>query len=241
MSVADNDAGAKNCEAGKTDTTHGIFDGCTTDLSGTPEDNSAKFCFINGTSAEARLRHLYSPKKEAYLVSVPVTSAGNGCSRLKLTLVFQRRHYMDTPYVEESHDARSRVEEGQCGAPEEILVEPDAEEFTVGFRWLLAVDDEPWTLADYCFSWMRSLARHGSGTPLNPLRVEYVQQRSNVRQIERSLGCDVVVGAPRNVIVFRASDATKPFVTRNVELLDLLARNSRSSCGSTRTRTVFWS
>ena len=56
-----------------------------------------------------------------------------------------------------------------------IEVECDPEEFTVGFRWLLAVDDEPWTLTDYCFSWMRSLARHGSGTPLNPLRVEYVQ------------------------------------------------------------------
>jgi len=108
-------------------------------------------------------------------------------------------------------------------APEEILVELDAEEFSVGFRWLLAVDDEPGALTDYCFSWMRSLARHGSGTPLNPLRVEYVQQRSNIRQIARSLGCDVVVGAPRNVIVFRAADATQPFVTRNTELLELLA------------------
>ncbi|MEG9432378.1 AraC family transcriptional regulator [Terriglobus sp. ADX1] len=108
-------------------------------------------------------------------------------------------------------------------APEEIIVELNKEEFVVGFRWLLAVDTEPWTLTDYCFSWMRSLARHGSGTSLSPLRVEYVQQRPNVRQIERSLGCDVVVGAPRNVIIFRATDATRQFVTRNAELLDLLA------------------
>lgn len=108
-------------------------------------------------------------------------------------------------------------------APEEIVLELNDEEFTVGFRWLLAVDSEPWTLTDYCFSWMRSLARHGSGTQLNPLRVEYVQQRTNVRQIERSLGCEIVTGAPRNLIVFRASDATKPFVTRNAELFDMLA------------------
>jgi len=108
-------------------------------------------------------------------------------------------------------------------APEEILVELDTEEFSVSFRWLLAIDDEPSSLTDYCFSWMRSLARHGTGTPLNPLRAEYVQQRPTVRQLERSLGCDVIVGAPRNVIVFRASDATSPFVTRNTELLDLLA------------------
>ena len=108
-------------------------------------------------------------------------------------------------------------------APEEILVDLDSEEFRVGFRWLLAVDEEPWALTDYCFSWMRSLARHGTGTSLNPLRVEYVQQRPSVRPIERSLGCEVVIGAPRNVVVFRASDATKPFVTRNTELLDMLA------------------
>jgi len=53
-----------------------------------------------------------------------------------------------------------------------ILVELDEEEFTVGFRWLLAVDDEPSSLTDYCFSWMRSLARHGSGSAVNPLRAE---------------------------------------------------------------------
>ena len=61
-------------------------------------------------------------------------------------------------------------------APEEILIQLDRDEFSVGFRWLLAVDAEPQTLTDYCFSWMRSMARHGTGTQLNPIRVEYVQQ-----------------------------------------------------------------
>ena len=108
-------------------------------------------------------------------------------------------------------------------APEEILSKLGKEEFSIGFRWLLAVDAEPQVLTDYCFSWMISLARHGTGTQLNPLRVEYVQQRSNLRVLERSFGCKALSGASRNAIVFRASDATAPFVTRNVELLDLLA------------------
>ncbi len=108
-------------------------------------------------------------------------------------------------------------------APEESLTQLDEEEFSVGFRWLLAVDAEPQILTDYCFSWMLSLARNGTGMQLNPVRVEYVQQRPNLRQIERDLGCKVIVGASRNVIIFRASDATAPFVTRNAELLDLLA------------------
>jgi hypothetical protein len=33
----------------------------------------------------------------------------------------------------------------------------------------------------------------------------------------------VVCGAPRNAIIFRASDVMKPFVTRNAELLGMLA------------------
>ncbi len=108
-------------------------------------------------------------------------------------------------------------------APEEIITQLDEEEFSVGFRWLLAVDAEPRVLTDYCFSWMISLARHGTGKQLNPVRVECVQQRPNLRAIEKHLGCQAIDSAPRNVIVFRASDATAPFVTRNAELLDLLA------------------
>ena len=52
-------------------------------------------------------------------------------------------------------------------APEEILNKLSKEEFSVAFRWLLAVDAEPQVLTDYCFSWMISLARHGTGTQLN--------------------------------------------------------------------------
>lgn len=108
-------------------------------------------------------------------------------------------------------------------APEEILTQVDKEEFHIGFRWLLAVDAEPQVLTDYCFAWMLTIARHGTGTQLSPVRVEYVQQRANLRAIERALSCPVVGGASRNTIVFRSSDATAPFVTRNAELLELLA------------------
>jgi AraC-like DNA-binding protein len=108
-------------------------------------------------------------------------------------------------------------------APEEILSKLGKQEFTIAYRWLLAVEAEPQVLTDYCFSWTISLARHGTGTQLNPLRVEYVQQRSDLRTLKRSFGCKVNCGAARNTIIFRASDATAPFVTCNVELLDLLA------------------
>jgi AraC-like DNA-binding protein len=68
-----------------------------------------------------------------------------------------------------------------------------------------------------------SIARIGTGVRLSPLRVEFVQPRAHAKTIERHFGCPVVCGAPRNAIVFRASDAQRPFVTRNAELLAMLA------------------
>jgi hypothetical protein len=66
------------------------------------------------------------------------------------------------------------------------------------FGWLLAVDAEPQVLTHGLLLLLDdSLARHGTGTPLNPIRVEYVQQRSNLRVLERSFGCKALGDASR--------------------------------------------
>ncbi len=111
----------------------------------------------------------------------------------------------------------------QLTCPEEILQEKDDEEWSIKFRWLLADEVEPPVLIECCFAWVLSIARHGTGTRLSPLRVEFVQPRPHVKAMERHFGCRVVSGAPRNAIVFRATDAQRPFVTRNAELLGMLA------------------
>jgi AraC-like DNA-binding protein len=111
----------------------------------------------------------------------------------------------------------------RLSAPEDILHEKDAEEWVIQFRWTLAVDVEPQVLIEHCFAWMLTIARHGSGTRISPIRVELVQPRSHLKALERHFGCPVVCGKPRNALVFRSSDAACPFVTRNAELLDMLA------------------
>jgi AraC-like DNA-binding protein len=70
---------------------------------------------------------------------------------------------------------------------------------------------------------MLTIARHGSGTRIAPVRLELVQPRAHIKSLERHFGCPVVCGRPRNAIVFREQDAAIPFVTRNAELLDMLA------------------
>jgi len=111
----------------------------------------------------------------------------------------------------------------RLSVPEEIVEEVDGEEWSIQFRWTLAVDAEPHVLIEHCFAWLLTIARHGSGTRISPLRMELVQARSHLKALERHFGCPVVCGQPRNAMVFRASDAALPFVTRNAELLEMLA------------------
>ena len=110
----------------------------------------------------------------------------------------------------------------QLTCPEEILTEKSKEEWSIQFRWLLARETEPDVLIDACFGWVLSIARHGTGTQLSPLRVEMVQRRAHAKLLERHFGCPVVFGSRRNALVFRASDAERAFVTHNAELLAML-------------------
>jgi AraC-like DNA-binding protein len=118
-------------------------------------------------------------------------------------------------------DQMARYKQLTC--PEEILQEKEEEVWSIQFRWLLADELEPPVLNECCFAWVLSIARHGTGTRISPLRVEFVYPRPHAKMIERHFGCPVLCGAPRNAIVFRASDAQRPFVTRNAELLAMLA------------------
>jgi len=118
-------------------------------------------------------------------------------------------------------DQMARFKQLTC--PEEIRQEKDDEEWSIRFRWLLADEVEPPVLIDCCFAWLLSVARVGAGTRLSPLRVEFTQPRAHGKTIERHFGCTVLSGTPRNAIVFRAVDAQRPFVTRNAELLAMLA------------------
>src|ERR1700723_1563110 len=128
---------------------------------------------------------------------------------------------LSTANLGEAMRQTSRYKQLCC--PEEIHYESDEEESSIQFRWLLANDAEPEVLTDVCFAWVLSIARHGTGTRLTPLRLELVRPRAYPKSLERHFGCRVVFQAPRNAIVFRSADAAPPFVTSNAELLAMLA------------------
>jgi len=108
-------------------------------------------------------------------------------------------------------------------APEEIVQEINGGEWSVRFRWLLADGPEPSVLTEYCFAATLSVARFGTGKRITPLRIDFVQRREHRKALATYFGCPTAFGAAHNAIVFHTADAQRPLVTRNVELLAMLA------------------
>lgn len=111
----------------------------------------------------------------------------------------------------------------QLTCPEEMLQETKGDEWRLRFHWLLAIETEPSVLTEYCFAWILTIARRGTGKQISPLKVELIQPRSDVRTLEKHFGCPVACGARQNAMVFHRADAECPFITRNAELLAMLA------------------
>ncbi|QMV18727.1 helix-turn-helix domain-containing protein [Granulicella sp. 5B5] len=111
----------------------------------------------------------------------------------------------------------------RLSVPEELVHDRQGDEWSIQFRWTLAVEAEPPVLVDHCFAWMLTIVRHGTGMRITPLRLELVQPRTHTKALERHFGCPIVCGSAQNAIVFRTADAAIPFVTRNAELLEMLA------------------
>jgi hypothetical protein len=95
----------------------------------------------------------------------------------------------------------------QLSCPEEIIHETDKDEWSIQFRWLLPNEAEPEVLTDVCFAWVLTIARHGTGTRMSPLHLEFVRPRVYAKTLERHFGCPILFRTARNAIAFRASDA----------------------------------
>lgn len=128
---------------------------------------------------------------------------------------------LSTTHFAAAVDHMARYKRLTC--PEEMRHETSNGEWSIRFRWLRSVGEEPPVLIEYCFAWLLTIGRCGSGARFSPLRIEFVNPRPHSKAIERHFDCPVVAGSTSNAIVFRAGDALRPFVTRNAELLDMLA------------------
>ncbi|MBV8969082.1 MAG: AraC family transcriptional regulator ligand-binding domain-containing protein [Verrucomicrobia bacterium] len=111
----------------------------------------------------------------------------------------------------------------QLTCPEELQVVCADNQCTVRFHWILAKQPEPLWLVDCCFAWVATIGRRGTGGPLNPLRVDLRREPANRELLEEFFGCRVNFRQEQNAIVYREHDLSRPFLTHNADLLELLA------------------
>jgi AraC-like DNA-binding protein len=111
----------------------------------------------------------------------------------------------------------------QLTCPEELVQHKSKGEWTLRFRFLMTDQPEPPVLIQAGFSYLLSIARHGTENKgFSPLRLELTDSNAPIKQIKQLFGCPVVTRAKHNVMVLRESDSELPFVTRNPELFEML-------------------
>jgi AraC-like DNA-binding protein len=121
----------------------------------------------------------------------------------------------------EALDKMARYKQLTC--PEEIRIAERNGECSVRFAWLLADRPEPAPLVDVCFAWAVAIGRRGTGQTLRPKRIEFQRPEANRAMYEEHFGCPVVFDARENLLVFRAEDVARPFLTHNADLLAMVA------------------
>lgn len=106
--------------------------------------------------------------------------------------------------------------------PERFLIEERGTEVHISKEWFYAGEAEPGMSVDVSFAFMLSLGRRGTGQRLVPLRMDLARRgKASIGQ-EEFFGCPIRFGAPRDVLVFKASDLDRPFPGHNAELMEIL-------------------
>jgi AraC-like DNA-binding protein len=107
-----------------------------------------------------------------------------------------------------------------CG--EQVDVEVVAGEARIRFRWLHVADALPQMLVDTTFMSIATLAAHGLGVPVTPLRVAFARRRADERMYAQAFGCPIVFDAAVDELVIDASLLARPLVTRNADVVAML-------------------
>lgn len=106
--------------------------------------------------------------------------------------------------------------------PEEIRVRTVRGESSVEFVFLEATQEAPEVLVDLCLSWILAIGRRGTDRRIKPLRVELARPPRNRELIETHFGCRVKFKSDRNALVLLDGDLDRPFVTHNLDLLEVV-------------------
>jgi AraC-like DNA-binding protein len=107
-----------------------------------------------------------------------------------------------------------------CG--EEVSVETSKGEVRIRFHWVHVDDSLPLMLVDTTFASLVTLAAHGIGAAVTPLRVELARRPADERMFREAFGCPIHFDAPFDELVLDTRLLDRPFVTRNADVVAML-------------------
>ena len=124
-----------------------------------------------------------------------------------------------------------------CG--EQVSVETSKGEARIRFHWVHGDGALPMMLVDTTFASLVTLAAHGIGAPVTPLRVELARRRADEPMLHRAFGCPIVFDAPVDQLVIDEALLARPFVTRNADVVAMLVPALESELAEiTRSRSI---
>jgi hypothetical protein len=114
-----------------------------------------------------------------------------------------------------------------CG--EQVSVETSKGEARIRFHWVHVDDTLPMMLVDTTFASLVTLAAHGVGAPVTPIRIELARRRADEEMLHRAFGCPIQFDAPLDVLVLEEPLLARPFVTRNADVVAMLVPSLESA------------
>ena len=120
-----------------------------------------------------------------------------------------------------------------CG--EQVSVETSKGEARIGFHWVHVADALPMMLVDTTFASLLTLARHGVGAPVSPIRVELARRRADEPMLHRAFDCPIEFDAPLDRLVLDEALLARPFVTKNADVVAMLIPSLESALADAAT------
>jgi AraC-like DNA-binding protein len=123
-----------------------------------------------------------------------------------------------------------------CG--ETISVDTFKGEARIRFHWVHRHEALPMMLVDTTFASLVTLAAHGIGSPVKPIRVELARRKADERMLREAFGCPIRFDASGDQIVLDERLLTRPFVTRNADIVAMLVPALESALAEAKSESI---
>jgi AraC-like DNA-binding protein len=123
-----------------------------------------------------------------------------------------------------------------CG--EEVSVDTSQGEARIRFHWVHVEERLPMMLVDTTFASLVTLAAHGIGAPVTPIRVELARRPADERMLHLAFRCPIQFDAALDQLVLDEALLERPFVTRNADVVAMLTPALELALAETGSRSI---